>query len=157
MHLLTQTTLIHQVRINISIVRYRVNQNRSNLITKLTFHLDNRCQMINLLIIQCCINPRNTISNIPNCFFILKTVNIWSSTLMLCKISPAMILATSPNCKGLFPSPFFFSSDWNPYPLSATLNLLYGATFSLSSLSYGFPLFLTQFPLFFSSYLSNPT
>jgi len=78
-----------------TIARSKVNQNRNNFITKLTFHLNNRCLMINLPIIQCCINSRNTLSNIPKCLCLLSTVNLRSATLMLWTISHAMLSTIS--------------------------------------------------------------
>jgi len=101
MHLFIQATLIHQFRTDITIFRSMVTQNRNNLITNLTFHLDNRFLMINLPIIQCYINLRNTLSNIPNCLCLLSTVYPRYATLMQLKTSPVMILAASPTLQRL--------------------------------------------------------
>lgn len=81
MHFFIQETIIHQVKTGITIIRYGVNKNRNKFITKLTFHLNNGCLMINLPIIHCCINPRNTLPNISNCLYLLSIVNMRLSTL----------------------------------------------------------------------------
>lgn len=101
MKLFIQKPLIHSVSADVTIVRSKVNQNINNLIKNPTFHLDNRCLMISLPIIQCCINWRNTLPNIPNYLCLLSTINLRLTTLIIWKISPAMILATNPTLQRL--------------------------------------------------------
>jgi len=96
MHLFIQTTHIRQVNINITIIRSRVNQNRNNLITNLTIHLDNRRLVICMYVIQHCIDPWNTLLNISHCLCLLSIVYLRSTTLMLWTISPTIIFSTSP-------------------------------------------------------------
>ena len=100
MQFLTQTTLIHQVRTNIAIIRSRVNQNINNLITKLTVHLNDRCLMIFMFVIQCCIGMWNTMTNIPNSLRLLYTVYLRPTTLILWKISLKVLLTACPQNKG---------------------------------------------------------
>ena len=106
MHFFSQTTRIHQVMINITIVRSRINQNRNNLITKLTVHLDNGCLVIRLPIIQCYIDPRNVMSNIPNYLRLLSTIDMRHTTPIWWTILLEMILATYPTLQ-LFPTTTF--------------------------------------------------
>jgi len=101
MQFFIQATLTHEATNDITIVRYMVNQIKKNLITNITLHLDNRCLMINLLTIQCSINIKNIFSNISNYLFLLRTINLRSVTLLLWKIPPVMILATSPTLQRL--------------------------------------------------------
>ena len=96
MHLYIQTTLIHQVKTNITIIRSKVNQNRNNLITNLTVHLDNKCLVIFFPVIQRFIDPGNTMYNISHYLCLSCTIYMWYTTLMLCTISPTMIFVTSP-------------------------------------------------------------
>jgi len=94
MQFLTQTTLFHQVRTNIAIIRYRVNQNRNNLITKLTIHLNDRCLVFYLFVVHCYINTRNDLPNIPNSLSLLCTVYLRPTTLILWTISLKVFLTT---------------------------------------------------------------
>jgi len=71
MHLFIQATLIHQ-NMDITIVRSRINQNINNLITNLSFHLDNECLMASLPVIHCYIKPRNNLPNISNYLCLLN-------------------------------------------------------------------------------------
>lgn len=68
---------------------------------KLTFHLNNEYMMINLTIIHCCINLRNTLTNIPNCLCLLSTINLRLATLVQWTISPMMLSTTSPTLQRL--------------------------------------------------------
>ena len=101
MHFSIQTTLIHQVRTNITIIRSRVNQNVNKLIKKLTSCLDNSCLVLFLLIIQSCIDMRNDLPNIPNSMRLLLTIDIKPTTLIQQTISLEMFLST---CLTLQPS-----------------------------------------------------
>ena len=94
MHFFIQTKLIHQVRINITIIGSRVNQNRNNSITKITVYLDNRFLVIHLPVILCYIDTRNALPNIPNSLYFLCTVDLRHTILILQKISLKMILTT---------------------------------------------------------------
>jgi len=80
----------------ITIFRSKINQNRNNLITKLTIHLNDRCLMVRLPIVHNCVDPRNVMTNIPNYIFLLRTIDMGSTTLILWKIPLIMILATYP-------------------------------------------------------------
>ena len=96
MQFLTQTTLIHQVRTNIAIIRSRFNQNRNNLITMLTIHLNGRCLVLCLYIVHCCIDMRNDLTNIPNSLCLLCTVYLRPITLILWKIYLKVFITTCP-------------------------------------------------------------
>ena len=94
MQFLSQTTLIHEVRINITIVRSMINQNRNNLIIKLTVHLNDRCLMICLPVVHSCIDLRNAITN---CMCLLSIVDLGSTTTLILPTIPlTMILTTYP-------------------------------------------------------------
>ena len=96
MKFLIQTTLIHQFRTNIAIIRLRFNKNRNNLIIELTIHLNDRCLVFCLPIFHCYIDTWNTLANIPNSLCLLCTVYLRPSTLMLWKIYDKLFLTTSP-------------------------------------------------------------
>jgi len=97
MHFFSQTTLVHEVRINITIARFRINQNRNTLITNLTFHLNDWCLMIGLPVVHSCIASRNVITNITNYMCLLSTIDMQSTTTpILQKILLMMILTTYP-------------------------------------------------------------
>lgn len=96
MYLFIQTTLIHLARINITIIRSKVNENRNNFVTKLIIHLDNRCLVICLHVIQCNIDMWNALPNIPNCMCFMCTVDLRHITLILLEISLEMLLTTCP-------------------------------------------------------------
>ena len=117
MHLSIQATLIHQVRNDITIIRSKINQNGNKLIMKLTFHLNNGCLMTCLIVIHCCINPRNTLMNISNCLCLLPS---WCDAHSLFRCSPPQVQ----HLKGFLPSPLFYFSGWNPCPMSIALNFL---------------------------------
>jgi len=87
----TQTTLIHQFMTNIAIIISRDNQNRNNLITNLNVHLNDRFLMVYLFVIQCCINTRNDLTNIPNILCILCIIFMRHYTPILGTIPPRMI------------------------------------------------------------------
>ena len=135
MHFFIQTTLINQVRTNIYIIRSRVNQNRNNLITKLTVYLNDRCMMICLFVIQCCIDMRNAPTNIPNSLCLLFTIYLSPTTLILWEISPAMIFPQVQHSIGFHPEPVFCSSIRSPCPLLCALNFLGSTVLSLLHVS----------------------
>jgi len=95
MHFFIQTTLIHQVMNNITIIRSRFNQNRNNLITNLTVHLDDICMMVCMYVIQHYIDARKALTNIPNSLCLMCTIYLRPITLILQTISPTMIFAIS--------------------------------------------------------------
>lgn len=92
MQLFTQTTLIHQVRTNIAIIRSRVNQNRSKLIIKLIVHLNDKCPMFCMFVVHGCINMRKALPYIPNSLCLLCNVYLRPTTLILQTISPKVFL-----------------------------------------------------------------
>ena len=96
MHFFIQTTLIHQARVSITIIRSRFNQNRNNFIKNLILHLDNRCVVVHMPVIQCCIDSRNDLPSIPNYLHLLCIVNMRSTTLILRKIFLKILLTTCP-------------------------------------------------------------
>lgn len=96
MHFFIQATLIHHVRTNVTIIRFKTNQYGNNLIMNLTFYLNNGCLMVHLHVIKCFIDPRNTLTNVPNCLCLLSTVDMRHATLMLWTISLPMLSTTSP-------------------------------------------------------------
>lgn len=94
MHFFIQTTLIHRVRVKINIIISRENQNRDNLITKLIIHINDRCLIIDLPVIQCCIYTRNALPNIPNNMRFLCTIYLRPTTLILRAIYLVITLTT---------------------------------------------------------------
>ena len=114
MQFLTQTILIKQVRTNIAIIRARVNQNRNNLIAKLTIHLYDRWLMIYLFFIQWYIKTWNYLKKIPNSMCLLCTIYIRSTNLILQTIYPVMIFASSPRLLRL-PTCFIVLFSWSEY------------------------------------------
>ena len=92
----TQTTLIHQFRTNITIIRSKVNQNINNLNTNHIVHLNDRCLVFCMPVVHCCIDTWNTLTNIPNSLCLLCTVYLRLTTLILLTISPKVFLATCP-------------------------------------------------------------
>jgi len=96
MHFFIQTTPIHHVKANITIIICRVNQNRKNLITKLTIHLNDTCLIVCMYVIQCCIDSRNTLTNIPNILLLLYTIYLSPSTLILWTNSLKVLLTACP-------------------------------------------------------------
>jgi len=154
MHFFSQTSLIHQVRINITIIRSRVNKNIKNSITELTFHLNNGCLAIHLLVIKCFIYLRNALSNIPNHLCLLSTIDLRPTTLIQWKILPAMILATYPTLKR--PTTYvLLLSRLRPMSLLNCIKLLVrrNILFLIYTL-WSFPLW---WPLTFSLFISFPT
>ena len=96
MHFFSQATLIHQVNINITIIKSRIIQNRNNSALKLTFHLNNGFLMIFLFVVHNCINSRNFMTNVPNFLHLLSAIDLRLATLVQWTILLAMIFATYP-------------------------------------------------------------
>lgn len=94
MHLFSQATLMSKVRINITIIRLRINQNRSKSTTELMFHLNNGFLVIYVLVIKSSIKLRNAMTNIPNYLCLLNIVELGPTTLVQWKILLVMIFAT---------------------------------------------------------------
>jgi len=94
MHLFSQDILIHQARINITIIISRINKKRNNSITYLTFHFNNGFLVISLLVVHNYINPRNAMANIPNCLHLLNAIYMRPLTMVQWKILVAMIFST---------------------------------------------------------------
>ena len=101
---LIQTTLIHQFRTNIAIIRSKFNQNRNKLITNLTVHLNDRCMVFYLPTVHGYIDTRNTLAYISNSLHLMCTVYLGSTTMILCTISHEMVFATSPTLYRLLAS-----------------------------------------------------
>ena len=108
MHFFSQTKHIHQVRINITIIISRVNKNRGNFIINLTIHLNNILLVIFLPIIQCCIDLRNDLSNIPNYLCFMFVVDLRPTTLIRWEILLDMLLAIYPTLQLSFTLTFVF-------------------------------------------------
>lgn len=125
MHFFSQTILIHQVRINITINRFMVNQNRNNLTTELTFHLNNGCLVICLLVVHSWINLRNATVHIPNWLCLLNTIDLRPSTLVQWKILLAMFFAIDPTLQwsSIITSILLLSRLW-PMSLLKCIKLL---------------------------------
>jgi len=96
MQIFSQATLIHHFRINITIIRSRISQNRNNSTIELTLHLNNGCLMICLLIAHNYIDLRNAMKNIPNCLHLLSIIDMRPTTLVQWTILLAMIFSTCP-------------------------------------------------------------
>lgn len=71
-----------------------------------TFHLDNGCLVAYLPIINCCIDPGNGLTYIPNCLHLLTIVNLRSATLTGWTIPLAMASTTSPTPQWLSTTTF---------------------------------------------------
>lgn len=125
MHFFSQTTPIHHVRINITIITSRVNQNRNNMTTSCTLHLNNGYLVMCLLVSHNCINLRDIMAHVSNHRCLMITMDRRPTTLVQWKLLLAVIFMTNPNYSGPLPSTLFYCSPGcDPCPFSTTLNFL---------------------------------
>jgi len=118
-----QTTPIHYVKDNITIIICRVNQNKNNLITKLTIHLNDTFLMVYMYVIQCCIDSRNTLTNIPNILLLLYTIYLRPTTRILWANSLKVLLTACPTLQSWSTITSILLLLW-PTSLSSYIELL---------------------------------